>query len=218
MRSPGTDAGSGKAAAVRSGAKLDPSSFPRLLFSLREAEAIRELVEPSAAFEALDFEANKETVTGGRLAGHRYIHLATHGIIDTENPELSRIVLSAVDPEGRQRDGFLYAHEIYNLDLASDLVVLSACQTALGKEVRGEGLIGLTRGFMYAGAARVMVSLWNVSDEGTAELMEVFYRGLLQEDLRPAAALRAAQVSMLRSNARAAHYYWAGFVIQGDWR
>ncbi len=218
VRSPRSAAAEGEAGGVRSVDESESSSFRRLPFSRREAEAIAGLVEPNDGFRALDFDASKETVTGGRLAGYRFIHLATHGILDTDNPELSRIVLSRVDEEGRQLDGFLYAHEIYNLDLACDLVVLSACQTALGKEVRGEGLIGLTRGFMYPGAARVMVSLWNVSDQGTAELMELFYRGLLQEDLRPAAALRAAQVSMLRSDAGAAPYYWAGFVIQGDWR
>ncbi len=218
VRSSQPASGGGAAKGARSAGGIDPSSYRRLPFSLREADAILDLVAPSERFRAVGFEASKETVTGGQLSGHRFIHFATHGVLDTDNPELSGIVLSGVDPKGRKRDGFLRAHEIYNLDLACDLVVLSACETALGKEVRGEGLIGLTRGFMYAGAARVMVSLWNVSDEGTAELMELFYRGLLQEDLRPAAALRAAQVSMLRSDARAARYYWAGFVIQGDWR
>jgi len=96
-------------------------------------------------------------------------------------------------------------------------VVLSACRTALGPDVRGEGLVGLTRGFWYAGAPRVVASLWDVRDQATAELMRRFYRGLLKDGLRPAAALRAAQVSMRRQERWASPYYWAGFVLQGEW-
>lgn len=109
-------------------------------------------------------------------------------------------------------------HEIYNLRLPADLVVLSACQTALGKEIRGEGLVGLTRGFMYAGAERVVASLWQVDDLATARLMTYFYRGMLKEGMRPAAALRAAQIEMSRSSRWSSPYYWAGFVIQGEWK
>ncbi len=208
----------GAATDARSKDESDLASFQRLHFSRDEADAILSLVEPSAGFRATGFDANKETLTEGLLAGSRFIHLATHGIVDTTTPQLSGIVLSLFDQEGEPRDGFLSTHEIYNLDLTCELVVLSACQTALGKEIRGEGLIGLARAFMYAGAARAMVSLWNVSDEGTAELMELFYQGVLKEGQRPAAALRAAQVSMLGHDIRAAPYHWAGFVIQGDWR
>ena len=115
--------------------------------------------------------------------------------------------------------GFLLAPEIYNLKLpATDLVVLSACQTGLGKEVRGEGVVGLTRGFMYAGAPRVVVSLWNVSDRATADLMKSFYQGMLAKGLRPAAALRSAQIEMLKQRQWRAPYYWAAFGLQGEWR
>jgi CHAT domain-containing protein len=109
-------------------------------------------------------------------------------------------------------------HEIYTLRLNADLVVLSACQTGLGKEVRGEGLIGLVRGFMYAGAPRVMASMWEVDDAATAELMKLFYRGVLIEKLTPAAALRAAQIKMLSKKHWQAPYYWGAFVLQGEWR
>jgi CHAT domain-containing protein len=109
-------------------------------------------------------------------------------------------------------------HEIYTLRLNADLVVLSACQTGLGKEVRGEGLIGLVRGFMYAGAPRVMASMWEVDDAATAELMKLFYKGVLQEKLTPAAALRAAQIKMLTKRHWQAPYYWGAFVLQGEWR
>jgi CHAT domain-containing protein len=131
---------------------------------------------------------------------------------------LSGLVLSLVDEHGQPQDEFFRLHEIYNLKLNADLVVLSACQTALGKEVNGEGLVGLTRGFMYAGAARVLVSLWNVSDEAPAELMKRFYHGMLKDGLRPAAALRAAQVSLWKDQRWEAPYFWAGFVLQGEWK
>ena len=195
------------------------SSFQRLPYSRREAEVILGLVpNGERTLALLDLEANKEAVTGGALSGFRILHFATHGVLNAAQPELSGIVLSMVDAGGGQRDGFLRAHEIYNLDLPSELVVLSACRTALGKEVRGEGLVGLTRGFMYAGAARVMVSLWSVSDRSTAALMEEFYRGLFKEGLRPSAALRRAQLAMLRERRWSTPYHWAGFVLQGEWR
>jgi len=123
-----------------------------------------------------------------------------------------------VNKQGQSQDGFLRLHEVYNLELNADLVVLSACQTALGKEIKGEGLVGLTRGFMYAGAPRVVASLWKVDDKATAELMRRFYRAMLTDGLRPAAALRAAQVSMWKEKRWEAPYYWAGFVLQGEWR
>jgi CHAT domain-containing protein len=125
------------------------------------------------------------------------VHFATHGFVNPVNPELSGIVLSLVNPQGQyQEQDFLRLHDIFNLRLNAELVVLSACQTGLGENVRGEGLVGLTRGFMYAGAERVMVSLWNVNDEATAILMSEFYRQMLQSDLTPAAALRQAQLKM----------------------
>ncbi len=209
-----------KAARATSGhsVNIEQRSFERLPFSGQEAAAILTLVGKDQRFRALDFDASKEIIIEGRLNGYRVVHFATHGILDTTHPELSAIVLSLVDREGRAQDGFLRAHETYNLDLPCDLVVLSACQTALGKVVRGEGLLSLTRGFMYAGASRVMVSLWNVNDASTAELMEEFYRGLFEQQLRPAAALRVAQMSMWADERQSAPYYWAGFVIQGEWR
>jgi CHAT domain-containing protein len=127
-------------------------------------------------------------------------------------------VLSLVDERGQMQDGFLRLHDVYNLKLNADLVVLSACQTALGKDVKGEGLVGLTRGFMHAGAPRVVASLWSVKDEATAELMKRFYRGMLKENLPAAAALRAAQLSMWREKRWEAPYYWAGFALQGEWK
>ncbi len=196
----------------------DPRRYERLAFSRQEAETILALAPADTRFAALGFEADRDTVTGGRLADYRFLHFATHGELNTAHPELSRLVLSRLDAAGRPRDGYLFAHEIYNLELAADLVVLSACQTALGAEVRGEGLLGLTQGFLYAGAASVIVSLWKVDDRATAELMGRFYRELLAEGRRPAAALRAAQASIRREKRWRDPYYWAGFVLQGEWR
>ena len=152
------------------------------------------------------------------MSHYRIIHLATHGVLSTEHPELSGIVLSLVDEAGKPQDGFLRLHDVYNLNLPAELVVLSACQTAVGKEIKGEGLLGLTRGFMYAGARRVLASLWNVNDSVTAELMKRFYQGLVAKGLRPAAALRAAQVEMWRLKSSRSPYFWAAFVLQGEWR
>jgi CHAT domain-containing protein len=146
------------------------------------------------------------------------VHFATHGLLHSEHPELSGIVLSLVNENGQPVDGFLRLNEIYNMNLSADLVVLSACQTALGKEVKGEGLIGLTRGFMYAGSPRVVASLWKVDDVATAEFMKLFYQKMLQEKMRPAAALRAAKVEMRKQKRWSAPFYWAAFELQGEWR
>lgn len=196
----------------------DRASLRRLLFSRDEAEAILSVTPRHSGLEALDFRANRKLAMSDELSQYRIIHFSTHGLLDSRHPELSGLVLSLVDEAGQPQEGFLRLHEIYNLRLNADLVVLSACQTGLGKEVRGEGLIGLTRGFMYAGAPRVMASLWQVDDAATAELMKRFYRGVLQEKLPPAAALRAAQIEMLTKRHWQSPYYWGAFVLQGEWR
>jgi len=119
---------------------------------------------------------------------------------------------------GKPQNGFLRLHDVFNLKLQAELVVLSACQTGLGEEVRGEGLVGLTRGFMYAGSPRVVVSLWSVDDQATSELMKTFYEKMLKTGLKPAGALRAAQLEIWRTKNYAAPYYWAAFTLQGEWK
>jgi CHAT domain-containing protein len=193
-------------------------TIPRLPGTRREADQILTLVPRSQSKAAFDFAASRQTVASKELGEYRYVHFATHGFLNSLHPELSGIVLSMVDEKGNPQDGFLLAHEVFNLKLAADLVVLSACRTGLGKQVRGEGLVGLTRGFMYAGAPRVVVSLWSVNDEATAELMAGFYRGMLSEKLRPAAALRAAQISLMKEVRWQSPFYWAAFTLQGEWR
>ncbi len=206
------------ASAERGGRQPGLADWKRLPGSRREAEAILALAPPEQSFAALGFEASRATALGVDIGRHRVVHFATHGLIDTGNPRLSGLVLSLFDEYGRSYDGFLRAHDVFNLDLAADLVVLSGCQTALGKEVRGEGLLGLTRGFMYAGASRVVASLWRVEDRATAELMSRFYRSIWDEGKAPAAALREAQLSISRERRWKDPYYWASFVLQGEWR
>jgi CHAT domain-containing protein/tetratricopeptide (TPR) repeat protein len=205
-------------AAKDSGIEDAGPEIPRLPGTRKEAEQILALAQTAPNRPAFDFTASRATATGVELGQYRYVHFATHGFLDSQHPELSGVLLSMFDERGRPQDGFLRAHEFYNLKLSADLVVLSACQTGLGKEIRGEGLVGLTRGIMYAGAPRVVVSLWDVSDAATAELMTRFYRGMLKEGKRPAEALQAAQVSMLGDERFAAPYFWAAFTLQGEWR
>jgi CHAT domain-containing protein/Tfp pilus assembly protein PilF len=193
-------------------------TLDRLPASRREAQTIVALAGRNLSLQALDFDASRETATSANLAQYQTIHFASHTLLNSRHPELSGIVLSLVDKQGRQKEGFLQAHEIFNLKLNADLVVLSACRTALGKEVRGEGLVGLTRAFMYAGAPRVVASLWKVPDQATAELMRHFYRAMLTKGLSPSAALRASQLAMRRDQRWSAPYYWAGFVLQGEWK
>ena len=191
---------------------------PRLPGTRREAELIVAMVPTPERRLALDFAASRDTATSAELSQYRYVHFSTHGLLNSVHPELSGVVFSLVNERGEAQDGFLRAHEIYNLKFGAELVVLSACQTGVGKEARGEGLVSLTRGFMYAGAPRVLVSLWDISDSGTAELMVRFYHGMLKEGMRPAAALRTAQVSLMNDKRWASPYYWAPFTLQGEWR
>ena len=192
-------------------------SLQRLPFTRSEAEQIMALVPENEREQAFDFAATLAKATSPELGKYRIVHFATHGILNSEHPDLSGIVLSLVDEKGKPQNGFLRMLDVWNLKLPVELVVLSACKTGLGQDIKGEGLVGLTRAFMYAGATRVTVSLWGVSDSATAELMTRFYRGMLKEKLKPAAALRAAQVEMLTQTKWKSPYYWAPFVLQGEW-
>ncbi len=193
-------------------------SFKRLYGTLKEAKAIEELTNPAERFIAKDFDADLKRATSAELSQYRIIHFATHGVLDGDNPNLSALVFSLFDKLGKPQNGYLYLHDIYKLNLPAELVVLSACDTALGKEFKGEGLVGLTRGFMYAGAPRVMASLWKVGDEPTAKLMREFYRYHLKDGLPPAAALRQAQIKLYQDSDWNAPYYWGSFVLQGEWK
>ncbi len=218
--------------------------FPQLPFSREEAQAILALSPPSGRRAVLGREARRATVLDSPLQDYRILHFATHGAFGTDEPgggsscvvrplAMSsshssdcvaepgggRLVLAQVDPQGRpEADGFLHLADIYKLDLRADLVVLSACGSALGRQVRGEGMMGMTRGLFQAGAERVLASLWNVNDRAAVELMRRFYHHLLAEGLAPPAALREAQNAIRRQPHRRSPYYWAGFTLQGEWR
>jgi CHAT domain-containing protein len=189
----------------------------RLPFTGREADGISVLVPAGASTVLTGFDANRDAVLGLDLSQYRYVHFATHGLIDSRYPGLSAVALSKFDAAGTPREFLLRLDDIYGLYLNADLVVLSACDTALGREIRGEGLIGLTQGFLYAGARSLVVSLWQVPDHATAELMTRFYQFMFRDGLRPASALREAQLDIAAERRWRDPYFWAGMVLVGDW-
>ena len=194
------------------------TSLGRLSFSRQEAIDITTGLSPKDFKLALDFETSRDTALHLPFHDYQVIHFATHGLLNSQNPELSGIVLSLVNDQGADVDGFLRVADLINLKIPVELVVLSACRTGLGKEVRGEGLVGLTRAFMYAGASRVVASLWKVDDKATAVFMKEFYRAMFQEHQRPAAALRTAQLALMKNPRFRSPFYWAAFTLQGEWR
>ncbi len=199
------------------GTDSEGADWARLLGTRQEAERILSLVVDSEKMQAFDFDANLDQATDSVLSNYRIVHFATHGFLNSENPQLSGIVFSLVNQFGVPQDGYLLTPAVFNLNLPAELVVLSGCETGKGNKVKGEGIVGLTRGFMYAGAKRVMVSLWSVSDQqGTPELMSRFYQKMLQEGLPPAQALREAQLSMIGEGKEP--HYWAPFILQGEWK
>ena len=192
--------------------------LPSTGLSRREAQEIIAAFPPGDGLEALDFKASRAMAMSPDLSHYKILHFATHGLVDTKHPEFSGLLFSMVDVHGAPQIGLLSLSDIYSLDLPVEMVVLSGCETALGKEVKSEGLLGLTRGFMYAGAARVVASLWKVNDSATADLMGRFYRAMEKDHLPAAAALRKAQLEMRSDPRWSAPYYWAGFELQGEWK
>ena len=194
--------------------------IPRLPASREEAKAIAAVFRsaPEASVHiALDFDANRAYVLAGGLSPFRLIHFATHGVVDARQPEMSGVILSLVDTHGRRVDGYLRMGDVYKLNLAADLVVLSSCDSALGKDLESEGIIGLPRAFLYAGARSVIASLWKVNDQATAKLMSALYTRVGRGE-SPGAALRQAQLEMVNSDRWSKPYYWAAFLLQGDYR
>jgi CHAT domain-containing protein/tetratricopeptide (TPR) repeat protein len=196
------------------------SYIPRLPASRDEATAIARILQsedPQAVRLEMDFAASRDTVLKDGLSHYRMIHFATHGVINTRRPEMSALILSLLDSRGRKLDGYLRLGDIYKLKLSADLVVLSSCDSALGKDLESEGTIGLPRGFLYAGAKRVIASLWKVDDTATAKLMSNMY-ARIQQGESPSAALRKAQLEMLDDPLWSKHYYWAAFALQGEYQ
>jgi CHAT domain-containing protein len=199
-----------------SGLRQGCTNLDRLYYTEEEANNILAQVPDNQEFSALGFDATREAAIAPNLEQYQMVHFATHGCIN-DNPLLSGLAFSSYDEQGNIQDSFLRLQDIFNLQLNAELVVLSACETGLGDNVSGEGIVGLTRGFMYAGARRVLVSLWSVNDTATAKLMSNYYQKMLQDKLTPVAALRAAQLEMWQGETWQSPYYWAAFTIQGDW-
>jgi CHAT domain-containing protein/Tfp pilus assembly protein PilF len=191
--------------------------LPRLRYSGAEAKAVLAQVPDGEGFLAEGFDARKGLVTGGAVSGFRILHFATHSWASAEEPELSALVLSRVDADGRLQDGILWAHEIAGLHLSAKLVVLSSCDSGLGTAIHGEGLVGLSQAFFRAGVPSLVVSRWRVDDRAAAELMSRFYQGLLGKGLPVAEALRRAQLAIRAEPRWRRPYYWAGFVQEGSW-
>lgn len=201
-----------------SGEKFDPVVAGELFYAEREINNLRDIASPDKTFAATGYAANRNQLFSMDLSQFAILHFATHGFLDPKHPEHSGLLLSMQDEQGKDQKGFIELQDVYSLRAPVDLVVMSACQTALGREVRGEGLVGLTRGFMYAGATTVVASLWKVDDEATAELMKRFYIEMLQNQKTPDEALRIAQNYIRQIPRWHAPHYWAGFILQGEYR
>ena len=192
-------------------------ALSRLVHASEEADAIAAAAPWGTTMVAKGFAANRETAMNSEVGQYQIVHFATHGLFNNKHPELSGIVLTMVDRNGASTNGLMPLRDIYDLHLSTELTVLSACQTALGKDVKGEGLVGLTHSFLSAGSKSVVASLWKVDDHATAVFMAEFYKRMFQEGMSPAAALRSAELTMMHDERWSAPYYWAGFVLQGEY-
>ena len=189
------------------------TELPRLRATREEAEAISAALPSARLLVAMDFNANLHTALSQEMDQYRIWHFATHGLLDSKSPDLSGIVFSLVDQQGHPTPGYLKMQDIYGMSIRTDLIVLSACNSGLGEEVDGEGTVGLSYAFLHAGAKQVISTLWNIDDRASSELMAQFYRALLTDHLTPSAALRRAQMAMLKTKSNANAFYWAGYVI-----
>jgi CHAT domain-containing protein len=196
---------------------IESLKLARLGHSSEEADAIVAVAPRGSTLVAKGFDASREVAMSSDVRQSQIIHFATHGFVDSKHPESSAIILTMMDRHGIPANGLMPLPDIYSLDLSADLIVLSACQTALGKDMKGEGFVGLAHSFMSAGANSVVASLWKVDDRATAVLMADFYDSMLQKGMSPAAALRSAKLKMMRDKRWSAPYYWAGFVLQGEY-
>jgi CHAT domain-containing protein/tetratricopeptide (TPR) repeat protein len=203
--------------AVLAAPELGAESSP-LPYSRKEGENVLALAPAGRRLGAFGADASRAFVLSGKLKGYRYILFSTHGEEHPDQPELSSLAVSGRGEDGRSRTDHVWLQDIKGLDLSADLVVLSACRTALGRDVPGEGSLGLPQGFLSAGSARVVVSLWDVSDMASAAVSVKLFRGVLEEKLPPPEALRAAQLAMRKSKDWSSPYYWAAFELYGEWR
>ncbi len=194
------------------------SEIARLSISSDETKELSTFLGEGKVKQVLGADANIKFLLEGKASQYQVIHFSTYSLVNSSNPELSGIMLSLTDEQGNIQDGFLQAYKVFNLNLPVDLITLSACEANVGKNAQAEGLLGMTRGFIYAGASRVMVSLWNVNDTANTELMKKFYQKTLKEGQTPIAALRAAQLEMRQDEKYKNPFYWANFQLQGEWK
>jgi CHAT domain-containing protein len=194
------------------------TSLARLNASQDEADAIVEIVGASASTAFGGAAATRERVLDASIADYKIIHFATHGLINEERPELSGIVLSQVDQNGQSGNGVVRLQDIYAMNIRADAVILSACSTGIGKEVKGEGLMSLNNAFLQVGAKSVVSSLWKVDDYAARELMKNFYRELTSGTMTTAQALRRAQIKLRQDPQYQSPFYWAAFTAQGDFQ
>ena len=190
----------------------------RLLSTRDEGQSIMRFAPAGLSLLLTGFGATRESVLSGDLGNYRILHFATHSLVNNRYPALTGLWLSTINAEGQPQNGFLQLHDVYGLRLNADLVVLSGCQTGLGEELSGEGLIGLTQGFLYAGSKSVVVSLWSVQDKTTEALMASFYEAMLKDGKAPSVALRQAKLKIYQQRQWRSPYYWSAFVIQGEFR
>jgi CHAT domain-containing protein len=216
--SPGDQPSANRAMTASASSAATGRQLQRLSVTRWEAEQIKRLVPEEESLMALDFAASRSLVMSPEVKQYRILHLATHAFVDNEHPELSEIVLSSTDEKGRDQNNSLRLYDLFNVRMPVELIVLSACKTAVGKEIPGEGARGFTQMFMYAGAPRVVASFWAIEDKASAELMVRFYKKLLgSERLSPSAALRDAQLDMWREGRWRSPFYWGAFAAQGEW-
>ncbi|HEX6833504.1 MAG TPA: CHAT domain-containing protein, partial [Rudaea sp.] len=194
------------------------ATWRRLKYTQAEADAIAALFAQSQRFVASGFAASRQAALAFPWLRYDLVHFATHAVIDLRHPDLSGVVLSLFDAQGARQDGFLRMNDIYRLSMAADLVVLSVCDSTRERGRGAEGMFGLSRAFFYAGARRLLVSLWPVDDQASAQFMASFYRHLIDKKQPPQEALRSAQIQMRDDPRWRAPYYWAGFVLHGDWQ
>ncbi|NJM22617.1 MAG: CHAT domain-containing protein, partial [Richelia sp. SM1_7_0] len=207
-----------RSALNRSAKSLNRTGWSRLPNTEIEAQEILKLFPSTDTLQAFNFNANYNWATSKNLNQYQILHFATHGFVNPDQPELSGIVLSLVNKDGQEVPGYLRLADLFEQDYPAELIVLSACETGLGKNISGEGLVGLTRGLMYAGAGRVALSLWQVDDKGTSVLMQEFYKQMLQENKTPSEALRAAQRKLWSNPDWRSPHYWGAFTLQGEWK
>jgi CHAT domain-containing protein len=197
------------------GARKD---FLRLEFTRDEAEHIAEIVGKPLTKILSGEEANTKNSSALMLKNYQIIHFATHAEINEQYPEFSGIVLSLYDEKGTSQNGFLRLSDIYGLQLSSSLVILSSCNSGRGKEIKGEGVISLTQGFIQAGSKSVVSTLWKVHDKATAQFMKYFYEGIITKKLTPSKALQEAQIQMRQNSNYKSPFFWAPFTLQGEFR